>query len=303
MTSSKNIQDSRKTVSLVLGSGGARGMAHVGVIKWLESHHFSIQSISGCSIGALVGAAYATQSLDEFVSWLEGFKRIDIYNMLDFILGSEGFVKGDKVMDAIEEIIGTTPIEDLPIRYTAVAADIAKEREVWLDSGPVSDAIRASISLPLFFTPHEINGVKLIDGGILNPTPIEPTLGDETDLTIAVNLGGLPEIKPKAPKQDAVEEEGEDEEKKAWQQTIDEYLQIVQQYRAKTSDQWSMFYIADQSFNTMQNAIARQKMELNPPDYLIDVPRNKCGTLDFDRSAELIEYGYEMAEKTLGHLV
>lgn len=263
-------------------------MAHVGVIRWLEEYNFEIRSISGCSIGSVVGGAYATDSMVELVDWIKGFKRIDVYRMLDFIVGSEGLVKGDKVMDAIERIIGTGPIEDLPIKFTAIAADIENEKEIWLDKGPLNDAIRASISLPLFFNPYELKGRKLIDGGILNPTPIEPTLKDQTDLTIAVNLGGKAEPEKK-----------QEKSRSAWQKKIDEYLGLMKRFGSNTSNQWSMMYIADQSFNTMQNAIANHKMELNPPDYLIDVPRNKCGTLDFDRSEELIEYGYFMADKVL----
>jgi len=280
---------SKKSVSLVLGSGGARGMAHVGVIRWLEKNNFNIQSVSGCSMGAFIGGAFAAGKLDEIEDWMKSFNKAEIYNMLDFFMSSEGIVKGDKVMDSIKQMIGTQNIEDLPIKFTAVSADIANEKEVWMDSGPIHDAIRASISLPLFFKPHVINGVKLIDGGILNPTPIEPTLNDKTDITIAVNLGGKP----------IVIKEKEKIEKTSWQSKLDEYLEILKNSVTKSNSQWSMLYIADQSFNTMQNAIAKNKMSLNPPDYLIDIPRNQCGTLDFDRAEELIEIGYNLAEKTL----
>ncbi len=199
-------------------------------------------------------------------------------------------MKGDKMMAAIQNKIGTTLIEDLPIRFTAVAADIASEKEHWFQSGPIDRAIRASVSLPLFFTPHTVDGVQLIDGGILNPTPIEPTLGDDTDLTIAVDLGG-PMIEALVPEVE--------EAKSPWQQKMDDFLESMRFSESKPKDQWDMLYIADQSFNTMQNAIARKRMADNPPDHLIAVPRNKCGTLEFDRSAEMIEYGYQLAEKQL----
>ncbi|PCH77136.1 MAG: serine protease [Flavobacteriaceae bacterium] len=280
----------KQTVSLVLGSGGARGMAHVGVIRWLETHNFEIKSISGCSIGAAIGGAYAMGNLDQFVDWLDKYKRSDMYYMLDFMFGKTGFVKGDKVMDRIKTQIGTDLIENLPIKFTAVAADIYNEEEVWLSKGPLCEAIRASISLPLFLSPYELNGVKLLDGGILNPTPIEPTLNDGTDLTIVVNLGGTPE--EKSPKKIV--------EKDPWQQKLDVYLNMMKKYRNKTSNEWSMMYIADQSFNAMQNTIAQQKMKMYPPDYVINIPRNKCNTLEFEKSAEMIAYGYEMAEKVLG---
>ncbi|MBL4746561.1 MAG: patatin-like phospholipase family protein [Flavobacteriaceae bacterium] len=282
----------KQTVSLVLGSGGARGLAHVGVIRWLEAHDFEIKSISGCSIGAAIGGAYAMGNLDSFVAWLTGYKRSDMYFMLDFIFGKGGFVKGDKVLETIKKQIGVGLIEELPIKFTAVAADIANEEEVWLQEGALCQAIRASISLPLFFTPYELNGVKLLDGGILNPTPIEPTLKDDTDITIVVNLGGTPELKlpEKVIRKDP------------WQRKLDVYINKMKKYRNKTSNEWSMMYVADQSFNAMQNAIAQQKMKMYPPDYIINIPRNKCNTLEFEKSAEMIAFGYEMAGDVLGEL-
>lgn len=280
----------KQTVSLVLGSGGARGLAHVGVIRWLEANNFEIKSISGCSIGAAIGGAYAMGNLDQFVDWLDNYKRSDMYYMLDFMFGRGGFVKGDKVMETIKKQIGTDLIENLPIKFTAVAADISNEEEVWFRKGPLCEAIRASISLPLFFVPYELNGVKLLDGGILNPTPIEPTLNDGTDVTIVVNLGGFPE--EKLPEKTI--------EKDSWQHKLDVYINKMKQYRSKTSSEWSMMYVADQSFNAMQNAIAQQKMKMYPPDYVINIPRNKCNTLEFEKTAEMIAFGYETAGNVLG---
>ena len=279
-----------KTISLVLGSGGARGLAHVGVIRWLEEHGHEIRSISGCSIGSCVGGAYAAGKLDAVVDWMESFTKREIYSMLDLSFTWDSLVKGDKMMAAIQSKIGTDLIEGLPIKFTAVAADIASEKEHWFQSGPIDQAIRASVSLPLFFTPYTVDGVQLIDGGILNPTPIEPTLGDDTDLTIAVDLGG-PIMKEAMPEPE--------EAKSPWQQRLDDFLESMKFSESKPKDQWDMFYIADQSFNTMQNAIARKRMADNPPDHLIAIPRNKCGTLEFDRAVEMIEYGYRLAEEQL----
>jgi NTE family protein len=271
---------SNKSISLVLGSGGARGLAHVGVIRWLEENDHEIKSISG----------YATGKLDAVVDWMESFTKKEIYSMLDLSFTWNSLVKGDKMMTAIQSKIGTDLIEDLPVKFTAVAADIAAEKEHWFQSGPIDHAIRASVSLPLFFTPHTVGGVQLIDGGILNPTPIEPTLGDDTDLTVAVDLGG-PMIKEAIPEPEKAQS--------PWQQKMDDFLESMKFSDSQPKDQWDMFYIADQSFNTMQNAIARIRMADNPPDHLISIPRNKCGTLEFDRSAEMIEYGYRLAEEQL----
>ena len=281
---------SNKTISLVLGSGGARGLAHVGVIRWLEEHGHQIRSISGCSIGSFIGGAYATGTLDAIVDWMENLTKKEIYSMLDLSFSRDSLVKGDKLAEVIQSKIGTGLIEDLPIKFTAVAADIATEKEHWFQAGPIDQAIRASVSLPLLFTPHTVDGVQLIDGGILNPTPIEPTLGDDTDLTIAVDLGG-PMMEETVPEPEKA--------KSPWQQKMDDFLDSMRFSESKPKDQWDMFYITDQSFNTMQNAIARSRMADNPPDHLIAIPRNKCGTLEFDRSAEMVEYGYRLAEEQL----
>ncbi|MEG3694600.1 patatin-like phospholipase family protein, partial [Vibrio coralliirubri] len=142
-----------KTISLVLGSGGARGLVHVGVIRWLIEHGYQIKSISGCSIGALIGGVYAAGKLDEFEEWVTSIDQGDMAMLLDFSWQSSGIFKGDKIIDTLRGLIGEISIEDLPIPYTAVAANVADEKEVWLQSGSLFDAIRASISLPLFFTP------------------------------------------------------------------------------------------------------------------------------------------------------
>lgn len=288
------MEESKKKISLVLGSGGARGMAHVGVIKWLEENNFNIIAISGCSIGALIGGSYSTGRLDSFEEWIKQFSKSDVFGMLDFVFSKDGLVKGSKVIEALKEFIGTENIEDLDIDFTAVAADISQEKEIWIQSGPIFEAVRASISLPLFFTPYVLDGVPLIDGGILNPTPIEPVLPIESDAIVAVNLGGTPIIEEKKEKLTS---------KSEFQLKLDEFVESLKFSKSKKSTEWDMLYIADQSFNSMQNMIANQKMSLNPPDFLVDIPRNKCGTLEFERAEELIAYGYELAGKQLKNML
>ena len=143
-------KNNEMTVSLVLGSGGARGLAHIGVIHWLEDNGFKIESISGCSMGALIGGVYAAGKLDDFESWVRAITKVDIVTLLDLSWKKSGLVKGDKIINTLTELVGDVVIEDLPIAYTAVASDILNEKEVWMNSGKLFDAIRASISLPLF---------------------------------------------------------------------------------------------------------------------------------------------------------
>jgi NTE family protein len=198
-------------------------------------------------------------------------------------------------MKALKELVGDRRIEDLPIKYTAVAADIRREKEVWLKEGSLFDAIRASVSLPLFLTPFEINGVKLLDGGILNPVPIAPTFEDHTDLTIAVNLGGPPAQRPRPEQQTTSESEGEPATEGV-RAKINKFIEsLTSSLQSDDSDSWQMLSIANQTFDAMQGAIARQKLAAYPPDHTIMIPRNACGTMDFDRAGEMIKLGYESA--------
>ena len=286
-----------KTISLVLGSGGARGLVHVGVIRWLIEHGYQIKSISGCSIGALIGGVYAAGKLDEFEEWITSIEQSDMTMLLDFSWQSSGMFKGDKIIDSLRQLIGEIAIEDLPIPYTAVAANVAEEKEVWLKSGSLFDAIRASISLPLFFTPHVINGEELIDGGVLNPVPIAPTFGDNTDVTIAVNLGGEPELL----KQEATPVSLPTKESNLHDKVAHFIDNLGNNVKSKMSFNFAAYDIANQAFDAMQSTIARQKLAAYPADITLEVPRNACGTLEFERSKEMIDRGYHLAQATLGN--
>ncbi|WKY56935.1 patatin-like phospholipase family protein [Vibrio sp. SNU_ST1] len=286
-----------KTISLVLGSGGARGLVHVGIIRWLIEHGYQIKSISGCSIGALIGGVYAAGKLDEFEEWVTSIDQSDMAMMLDFSWQSSGIFKGDKIIDTLRGLIGEISIEDLPIPYTAVAANVADEKEVWLQSGSLFDAIRASISLPLFFTPHVINGEVLIDGGVLNPVPIAPTFGDKTEFTLAVNLGGEPETL----QQEVTPVSPPTKESNLHEKVVHFIDNLGSSVKSKMSFNFAAYDIANQAFDAMQSTIARQKLAAYPADITLEIPRNACGTLEFDRSQEMIDRGYHLALAKLGN--
>ncbi|MEZ8022033.1 patatin-like phospholipase family protein [Vibrio sp. 10N.222.51.C8] len=286
-----------KTISLVLGSGGARGLVHVGVIRWLIEHGYQIKSISGCSIGALIGGVYAAGKLDEFEEWVTSIDQGDMAMLLDFSWQSSGMFKGDKIIDTLRGLIGEISIEDLPIPYTAVAANVAEEKEVWLQSGSLFDAIRASISLPLFFTPHVINGEVLIDGGVLNPVPIAPTFSDKTDFTLAVNLGGEPEML----QQEVIPVSLPTKESNLHEKVVHFIDNLGNSVKSKMSFNFAFYDIANQAFDAMQSTIARQKLAAYPADITLEIPRNACGTLEFDRSQEMIDRGYHLAQAKLGN--
>jgi NTE family protein len=285
-----------QTVSLVLGSGGARGLAHIGVIDVLHKEGYEVASIAGCSMGALIGGIYAAGELDKFADWVCGITKLEIVQLLDVAWQSDGLVKGDKIIDKLVDLVGDQQIEDLPMPFTAIATDITNGGEVWLSRGRLFDAIRASISLPLFFTPVERRGAKLIDGGCLNPVPIAPTLADDTDITVAVNLNGPPHNKGEP-------EEGEKKTKSSsavrqWiENTIDD---LTDSLSKRVNGDWDAYDVANQAFDTMQTTIARQKMAAYPPDVYIELPRDACGTLDFDRADEMIELGRDKATRALG---
>jgi NTE family protein len=280
-----------KRVSLVLGSGGARGLAHVGVIRWLEENGYKIESISGCSIGALIGAFYAVGKLDQYVEWLEDIDTLDMLRLLDF-KGEGGLVLGEKLMSQLEEIAGDHNIEELPISFTAVATDIDAEKEIWINKGSLMSAIRASFSLPLFFAPHQHNGRTLVDGGVLNPVPIAPTFDDDTDITIAVNLDA-------EPVSEVILKEKIDKPKDI-KAKIKEYITKVAMPDSLVSES-AMYVVANKSFDTMQASIAKMKLAAYPPDIEISIPRNLCGTFEFNLSKKLIEYGYNKCAESFGN--
>lgn len=283
------------TVSLVLGSGGARGIAHIGVIRWLLEHDYVIKSVSGCSIGALVGGAFAAGKLDEFEEWICAVTEREMFRLLDLSWQISGLVKGDRVIDTLKKLVGERQIEDLPIRYTAVAADLDNEREVWIQDGSLFEAIRASISLPLLMTPRIRNGVTLVDGGVLNPVPIAPTFGDNTDLCIAVNLGGTPMESGK----DTAQRDDRDSSS-GLREKIDEFIDKLWPGDGDDEKDWGPFEIANQAFDAMQSTISRQKLAVYPPDVLIEIPRNACRSLEFHRAGEMIDLGHERANDVLG---
>lgn len=286
----------KKTVSLVLGSGGARGLAHIGVIRWLEEHGYKIKSISGCSIGALIGGIYAIGELDEFERWLRAITRRDILALLDPALDRSGLIKGDKIINTLKELVGDAMIESLPISYTAVATNIKTGKEVWIRKGPIFDAIRASISLPLLFTAFNYKGQTLIDGGVVNPVPMGPVFGDETGLTIAVNLCASSSNGFATPELQVVKREPQPS---PLREAISSFIAtITPSFSGSSEREFDMYDIAYQSFDTMQGSIARQKLAAYPPDIVVEIARSCCRTLEFDRANELIEFGYrKMGEK------
>ena len=179
-----------RTVALVLGSGGARGYAHIGAIEVLLERGYEIVAIAGCSMGALIGGIYATGRLQDYKDWVTGLGQFDVLKLLDISLSSPGAIRGEKIFSIVNDLIGDVRIEDLSLSYTAVATDLLAHKEIWFQEGPLHQAIRASVAIPSLLTPVLLGGRVLVDGGVLNPLPIIPTIASHADLIIAVNLSG-----------------------------------------------------------------------------------------------------------------
>lgn len=287
------------TLSLVLGSGGARGLAHIGIIREFEDSGYTIGSIAGASAGALVGGIHAAGKLDDFTDWISAVSKADIVNLLDIAWEKNGLVKGDKVIQTLKELVGDQQIEDLPIPFTAVATDIKRQKEVWLNTGSLFDAIRASISLPFFFTPVSTEGALLIDGGVLNPVPIAPAFNDDTDRIVAVNLSGPPVEDPDTLLADLDADAERDQSRSFFNRKLSEFIEDLSKSMQEDKSELDMYDIGNQAFDAMQGTIARQKLAAYPPDHTIEIPRNACKLLDFDRAAAMMRLGRERARRLI----
>ncbi len=297
----------RKSVSLVLSSGGARGLAHIGVIEWLNANGYDIRSIAGSSMGALVGGIYAAGELDTYRHWVCALDRSDVLRLLDPTLGWNGIFKGRRVIEKLRDLVGDHRIEDLPISFTAVATDVETQKEIWISRGPLFDAIRASIAVPLIFTPHKINGRRLLDGGLVNPLPIAPTLRDDTDLIIAVNVNGIadgpalhvPDEPSALSAEGTVTPAGDGN---GYRERIKGFVNELQERflpPGSNEQDWDYFDIITLSIETMQNTIARMKLAAYTPDATIEISRHAARAFEFHRAAELIDLGRAAAAQAL----
>jgi len=294
-------KNNAKTVSLVLGSGGARGYAHIGVIQWLVENGYEIRSIAGASIGALVGGIYATGKLDRYAAWVSALEKIDVVRLLDPALSRAGLIKGDRIMEQLRKLIGDVNIEDLPISFVAVAMDFHSGKEVWLRRGDLFDAIRGSIAIPMVFTPFEVGGRYLIDGGTVNPVPIAPTLNDHTDLTVVVGLSGRDEARLAHPVAPKVPQPAEKPASplSPYRKRILGFLENLAPTPASTRAMPAigMVDVALRAMDTMESAITRFKLAAYSPDVVIEIPHNACQIHEFWRAEELISLGKARAAR------
>ena len=285
------------TVSLVLGAGGARGLAHIGVIDALEDAGYTINCVSGSSMGALIGGIYAMGKLSEYREWVTGLKQSEIFGLLDWTLSGGGLIQGHKLISHLRNLVGDANIEDLPVAFTAVAVDIDHGREVWFSDGPLFDAIRATIAIPGIFTPHRYKGRTLVDGGLLNPVPVAPTLRTLSDLTIVVNVNG-PESDQQLERTD-VSSDDEEEQNGGILSRIKDYIDSFSKDKSPENSSPGLIAVLVRSLETMESVIARQQLAVFRPDLVIEIPRNACMIHEFHMASEMIELGRTLAKRTL----
>ena len=278
-----------KDVALVLSSGGARGLAHIGAIEELESQGYRITSIAGCSMGALIGGVYAAGKLPEFREWMKTVDKKKMLELTDFSLSLNHIVKGTRIIKAIMEFVPDMPIEDLPIPYCAVATDWKAGREVVIDKGSLFEAIRASISLPSFYEPVRRDDMILIDGGVVNPIPMNRVKRQPGDILVGVDVSGH-DYKAQWEKMNKLSE----------RQSHDKSL------KAKLLDmiipdniEFNYYTLLSRTSSIMirQNSILMA--QLTKPDILIDIQMSRYGSFDYDKSEKLITIGRNKTRKAL----
>ncbi len=287
----------KKKVALVLSGGGARGIAHIGAIEAIENQGFEIHSVAGTSMGALVGGVYALGKLDEFKHWLFSLDKMKVFRLVDFTFSSQGLVKGDKVLGTMRDFIQDENIENLNIKYLALATDIINKKEVVFNKGSIYEAIRASISIPTVLTPVKTKSGLLVDGGVLNNIPVNHVARTKNDILIAVDVNAdIPELKPKLTEE---EEKGE-KELNLYQQKMAEFKNHLHKILpSKEKEQLGYFKLLDGTINLMMDQASRIALETYPPDVLVNISRNTCSTFDFYKAEELVEIGRTAALQSL----
>ena len=270
-----------KDIALVLSSGGARGLAHIGVIEELEAQGYRITSIAGCSMGALIGGFYAAGKLADYREWMKTIDRKKMRNLIDFSLSWNHIVKGERIIEAMKEIVPDVCIENLLIPYCAVSTDWEHGEEVVFREGSLYEAIRASISLPSFFDPIRKNGRVLIDGGVINPLPLNHVERHEGDILVGSDVSGQDYKKQSSLQQMAREKRKADRSLGG----------IILNKLIPDNIEFNYITLLSRTSSLMIRQNSKLMAQLVKPDVLIDIQMDKYGSFDYDKSEKLIEIG------------
>lgn len=267
-------------VALVLSSGSARGFVHIGAIEALERAGYEITSVAGTSMGALIGGMYAAGKLAEIKDWLVSLDRKKVFQLVDFSFSLNHVVKGRRVMDAIAEIVPDTDISQLPIPFCAVAADVQHGEEIDFREGSLLKAVRASISLPSILRPMHTDGRILIDGGAVNPIPLNRVKRHDGDILVAINVNA-----PADPVYDLIRRQAKQRLKAAgsslWQKLIPDPEMADSNY----------YTLLSNTFSLMIQSNTERALQITPPDIRVDIPVNRFGEFDYDRAGRIVRVG------------
>lgn len=290
-----------KNVALVLGSGGARGLAHIGAIEELIDRGYTITSIAGTSMGAMIAGMYAAGKLKEAKEWFLQVDRQTIVQMVDLSISLNSIVKGEKIIKELEKVVPDCLLQDLPIPCTIVSADLISADEVLFKTGSLFNAIRASISIPLFFQPIQRGQKLLVDGGILNPLPLNRVKRHKGDLLVAMNISGKDsmEIKKSQTKSGLLRAT-------EWIQEYDKILPTqLQTISARIrkreiekgndlTDSVSYIGMVDRMLDMQIQQNTQLTLQLTHPDILAEMPQYAFTTFDFDRADIIMERGRQL---------
>ena len=295
----------KKKVQLVLGSGGARGIAHIGVIDRLIEDGYEIVEVYGCSMGSVIGGMYCAGFLPQYRDWLVKQTKSDIYRLFDITLSMQGLVKGERIFSVLEQITGKQQIETLPIPFMAVATDMLARKEVHFNSGDLFKALRASTGIPGVFRPVDDSKHLFVDGGVLNPLPVNLVKRREDAIIVAVDLNGPP--LPQAPAKIMPETNVPTEiEKESWEivSKLRRYLSMSPKEEVKGSKEppppsFTMFEILDASYDATLDRLVEVMLQFYPADVLVQIPRSSAAVFEFYRAAELIDLGKSQYDRAI----
>ncbi len=279
-----------KEVALVLSSGGARGLAHIGAIEALLDNGYIIKSIAGTSMGALVGGVYACGNLPAFREFFMSLGKMDVIRLMDLAINKQGIIRGERVFTEMKRFVAEINIEDLPIPFTAIASDLTNHREVIFSHGCLLDAIRASTAVPTVLHPFIHEQSLLVDGGIVNPLPLARVRVSPGNLLVAVNVN--------APRTTVIFNDKSSEKKsyKKLRNLVNEKWNNLTAGKPKRNLQTGFFDILSGSIEMMQNRLTENALSIQQPDILVNIPVNAADMFEFYKAVELIKLGYDAME-------
>lgn len=292
----------KKKIALALSSGGARGLVHIGVIEEIEKRGYEIVSLSGSSMGALVGGMYSAGTLPDFKQWIMKLTRMDVLGLVDFTLGTNGFIKGEKIFEEMQRkgFIADISIEKLAKPMVIMATDIINSKAIAYDKGDLHKALRASISIPGVFTPIKGEKGLLVDGGVLYPLPLEQLQKGDADLVIAVDCNAF--IPYKKPKEEAITRHESEEDKSTFEQLKEKWYEFFEGDEKKKLDKDTKLGYIDLLYRVIQvmmNSATKQALKDFPPDVLVNTSKDACGVFEFYRAKEIIDLGQQACAKAL----